>query len=272
MRLRVMRTFSQVGEEPRTPEAGMAQTVQDMDNAGVERAVLQASVSYYLDRGQLDSRVAEHYEIISQHPSRFTHVGTILPPRQGPASYWDLLENPRILAEHVEKYAIQGVHILPSPWVTPPNDKWFSPLYAKCIELNLVVFSLHRHARTPVAHLPQLSPPPRRRGHRLPRPGHRRPPHRRPLGRDDDPPRRQARQPLHRHLRLVTPPLPHRTPGVHARKMAPASAGADKVLFGTDYPLLNIGKAVHDARNLDLPDHVMEKFMYANTNRLLPAG
>ena len=49
-------------------------------------------------------------------------------------------------------------------------------------------------------------------------------------------------------------------------------AGADKVLFGTDYPLLNIGKAVHDARNLDLPDHVMEKFMYANTNRLLPAG
>jgi predicted TIM-barrel fold metal-dependent hydrolase len=50
-----------------------------------------------------------------------------------------------------------------------------------------------------------------------------------------------------------------------------AQAGADKVIFGTDYPLLHLTKATTDARNLDLPDDVLEKFMYSNMKRILDA-
>ncbi len=45
-------------------------------------------------------------------------------------------------------------------------------------------------------------------------------------------------------------------------------AGADKVLFGTDYPLLNIQKAAQDARSLRLPADVLDKFLYGNAEKL----
>jgi uncharacterized protein len=274
MRSRVMRTFAQTGEEPSTPEAstpeaGMAQTMADMDEAGVERAILQASVSYHLDRAQLDARVAEHAEIIAEYPSRFAHAGTILPPRQGPASYWDLMENPRILEEHVDKFGIRGVHILPSPWGTPPNDKWFYPVYAKCVELKLVVFSYvgmpgplwPTYPNYPL-HLDDVAiafPELVLVAHHIGDPW---------VG-------------MMTHLAAKHPNLyiatsawsPRRYPGELLEFLGGkwhGQAGADKVLFGTDYPLLNLSKAVRDARNLDLPDAVMEKFMYGNANRLLP--
>jgi uncharacterized protein len=269
MRLRVMRTFSQAGEEPRTPEASMAQTVAEMDEAGVERAIFQASLYYPSVRNELDARVAEHAEIIAEYPSRFAHAGTILPPRQGPASYWDLMENPRILEEHVDKYGIRGVHILPSPWGTPPNDKWFYPVYAKCVELKLVVFSYvgmpgplwPTYPNYPL-HLDDVAiafPELVLVAHHIGDPW---------VG-------------MMTHLAAKHPNLyiatsawsPRRYPGELLEFLGGkwhGQAGADKVLFGTDYPLLNLSKAVRDARNLDLPDAVMEKFMYGNANRLLP--
>lgn len=269
MRNRVMRTFQQTdANSARVPDAGMEETVAEMDRAGVEFAVFQASLYYHSDRKGLEDRVQEHYDIIQKYPSRFAHVGTILPPRQGPGTYWDLLENPRILEEHKERYGIQGVHILPSPWGTPPNDKWFYPLFAKCVELNLMVFTYigmpgplwPTYPNYPL-HLDDVAiafPDLTIVGHHIgdPWPG------------------------MMAHLAAKHPNLyvctsawsPKRYPpellefmrgGWHGQK------GAEKVIFGTDYPLLNLEKAVNDARNLDLPDDVLEKFMYSNIKGLL---
>src|SRR5580658_6050570 len=120
MRNRVMRTFRQAGDQPTTPETGMEGTLREMDGAGVARAIFQASLYYPCERPTLEARLVEHFDIIRAHPDRFDHGGTVLPPVQGPASYWDLLQNPRFLKEAVEKYNIMGMHLLPAPWGTPP--------------------------------------------------------------------------------------------------------------------------------------------------------
>jgi len=268
MRNRVMRTFQQGGETPRTAEAGIADTVAEMDRAGVELAVFQASLYYTSDRQGLESRIEEHVDAIKQYPDRFTHAGTILPPRQGPATYWDVLENPRILAEHKERYGIRGVHILPSPWGTPPNDKWFWPLFAKCVELDLWVFSYvgmpgplwPTYPNYPL-HLDDVCiafPELRIVAHHIGDPWVSMMTH---------------LAAKHQNLYICTSAWsPKRYPRELLEFMGGrwhGQAGAEKVIFGTDYPLLNLEKAVADARALDLPDEVIGQFMYGNMKRLL---
>ncbi|WP_051025404.1 amidohydrolase family protein [Nocardia aobensis] len=268
MRLRVMKTFQQTGEKPRTPEVGMDETVEQMDRAGIEQAVFQASLYYSTDRAALDARIDEHFQAVQKYPGRFAHAGTVLPPRQGPASYWDVLENPRILEEHKERYGITGVHILPSPWGTPPNEKWFYPLYAKCVELNLFVFSyigipgpLWPTAPNYPLHLDDVCiafPDLVVVGHHIGDPW----------------------VSMMTHLAAKHPNLyictsawsPKRYPRELLEFMAGkwhGQPGADKVIFGTDYPLLDLEKAVGDARRLELDEAVIEKFMYRNMKRLL---
>ena len=46
------------------------------------------------------------------------------------------------------------------------------------------------------------------------------------------------------------------------------TAGRKKVLFGTAYPHIDVPKAVHDARRMDLPEDVLEDFLYNNAKRL----
>ena len=48
-------------------------------------------------------------------------------------------------------------------------------------------------------------------------------------------------------------------------------AGADKVIYGSDYPMLDLRKTVYDARRLYLDDDVLYKFLYLNINKILPA-
>ncbi|XVV38351.1 amidohydrolase family protein [Streptomyces sp. CA-100214] len=267
MRARVMRTFGQGGDKPNTSEATMEQTVAEMDKLNITHAIFQASLYYQATRPELEARVKEHADIIAEYPGRFSHSGCVLPPRQGPASYWDLLENPRILDEHKEQYGITGVHLLPSPWGTPPNDKWFYPLYAKCVELDLVVYSYigmpgplwPTYPNYPL-HLDDVAiafPDLKIVGHHVGDPW----------------------VEMMTHLAAKHPNL-YITTSAWSPKTYPepllrfmrgkwhGQAGADKVIFGTDYPLLNLTKAVTDARNLDLPEDVLEKFLYSNAAKL----
>jgi hypothetical protein len=264
-----MRTFQQIGDEPKTGEAGIEQTIREMESAGVTRAIFQASLYYPSERGDWEARIEEHYSIIKQYPDKFDHCASALPPRQGPGTYWDLLENSRLLDEAVQRYGIRGVHLLPSPWGTPPNDKWFYPIYAKCVELGLVVFS---YVGIPGPLWPTY-------------PNY-------PLHLDDvclafpelvvvahhigDPwvTLMTHLAAKHENLYIATSAWsPKRYPFELLEFMAGSwhgQAGADKVIFGTDYPLLNLTKATRDARNLDLPEEVLARFMHDNIEKLIP--
>ena len=267
MRSRVMRTFGQAGDSPNTQEATTEQTVAEMDEVGITHAIFQASMYYQEPRGALDRRVKEHYDIIQEYPDRFSHVGSVLPPRQGPGTYWNLLENPDILRDHKEQYGISGVHLLPSPWGTPPNDKWFYPLFAACVELDLVVYTYvgmpgplwPTYPNYPL-HLDDVAlafPTLKIVAHHIGDPW----------------------VEMMTHLAAKHPNLyiatsawsPKRYPDALMRFLAGSwhgQRGAEKVLFGTDYPLLNLTKAVGAARQLDLPEDVLQRFLHDNTAEL----
>ena len=44
--------------------------------------------------------------------------------------------------------------------------------------------------------------------------------------------------------------------------------GGDKVMFGSDYPVLKMDRAVNEARELDLKPEVLEKYLYSNAQRV----
>ncbi len=270
MRERVMRLFDQGGDKPTVEPATAEETVAEMDACGIEQAIFQASLYYQSSREGLEARVQEHFDLVQKFPGRFLHATTLLPPQQGPATFYDLMENPRILQDHVERYGIRGVHILPSPWGTPPNDKWYYPLYAKCVELKLFIFTYigipgpmwptypnyPLHLDDVCLAFPELVVV----GHHIGDPW---------VG-------------MMTHLAAKHPNLyictsawsPKRYPQELLEFMRGrwhAQAGADKVIFGTDYPLLHLTKTTTDARNLDLPDDIIEKFMYSNIRRILDA-
>lgn len=266
-RARVMRTFGQAGDKPKTPETTVEQTVAQMAANNVVKGMFVASLYYPAQRRELEDAVSEHHEIMQEYPGVFDHVGTVLPPQQGPGSYWDLMENPRILAEHKERYGIRGVHLTPGPWGTPPNDRWFYPLYAACVQLDLVVYSYvgmpgplwPAHPNNP-AHLDDVClafPDLKVVAHHIGDPW-------------VDLMTKLAAK--HENLYICTSAWsPKRYPPELLQFMRGKwhrQTGSAKVLFGTDHPFLNQDKVVRDARNLDLPDDVLQGFLHDNVIKL----
>jgi predicted TIM-barrel fold metal-dependent hydrolase len=100
--------------------------VASMDEAGVDRAVLQAEWASgdfrLLNDGAL--RIAERF------PDRFTPYVTV-----NPGEYADMVE---VVKEGHERGA-RGVNLQPFSYRLHAHDKRFYPLYAKCQELGLPV-------------------------------------------------------------------------------------------------------------------------------------
>lgn len=269
-RARVMRTFHQDGADARTPDKSVGDMIADMQQAGVEKAIFQSSAYYPTTREMVDKKHLEMSNILDSvdHDRKmFLMTGTIRPPEQGPGTTWDVMENGRILEEAKRKHGIIGVHMMPSPWGTPANHKWFYPVYAKCVELNLAVFTYigmpgpfwPMEPNNPV-HLDEVAlafPDLKIIGHHI----------------GDPWPHVMTRLAAkHPNVYITTSAWsPKRYPPELLEFMRGkwhGQAGADKVLFGTDYPLLNLEKAARDARELDLPETVLRKFLYENAQRL----
>lgn len=269
MRRRVMATFREDREKDHDKSKGIEQTVAAMDEAGVVHAVLQATLQYPTVRETLDEGIREHVEIIERFPGRFSHCGTILPPPQGSATYWDLIEPARTVEAHQREHGILGVHLLNAAWGLPPNNKYYYPLYAKCVELGLVVFS---YVGIPGPLWPSY-------------PNY-------PLCLDDvclafpelkvvahhigDPWVKMMCHLAAKHENLFIQTSawsPRHYPAELLEFMAGrwhGQAGADKVIFATDHPFVNISRGVRDARSLKLGSAELEKFLYANAIKQLP--
>lgn len=265
--LRVSRTFASASHS--SPSTG-AELLDVMDSLGIERGVLMSDeVSSGVGFGPEEVR-GRHLDVQAVRklaPERFHGMATIRPPSHGPATYWDVLENPRLLEAAVEEFGFKGVGIAPAHWATPPNDRWFYPLYAKCVELGLIVVI---YVGMPAPYWPMY-------------PNY-------PMHLDDiclafpelvviadhigDPWTSMVTHMAGKHENLYINTAawsPKRYPRELLEFMTGGwhgTRGADKVVFGTDSPLINLEKAVPAARNLDLPQDVLEKFMYGNARRL----
>ena len=240
-----------------------------MDAAGVERVVLPAKIYY---RASEKSVVAVHRQLESMCASddagdSMKWACSLVPPESGPGTYWDFMQNPRLIAAESMRPGIAGVHITPSPWATPPNHKWYYPAYAACVEHDLPLLA-YVGAPGPLwpmdpndpSHLDEVAlafPDLTIIAHHIGDPW------------IDIAIRLAARHP---NFYICTSAW---SPKVYPRELLAflkggwhGTRGCDKVVFASDYPLLDMQRVVRDLRQLDLTEAQLRRFAYENACEL----
>ena len=116
---RVMHTFhhaDQQGGAP--PRLGLTELLAAMDANAVEAGILAAKVYYPTTIDRLHSLHQEFARLSAASAGRLRWIATIMPPEHGPGSYWDLMQNPRIVAALAGAPGLVGCtsHPRPGAW------------------------------------------------------------------------------------------------------------------------------------------------------------
>ena len=227
------------------------QMVAMMDAAGIERVMLSA----WRRPGKCLMSNDTVAAMVAQFPRRFVGVAAVD------------LEKPvaavRELERAVKELGFKALRVIPWLWNRPPNDKFYFPLFVKCIELNIPFCTQVGHTGPlmpsetgrPVPYLDEvaLTFPELRivAGHI----GH--------------PWTDEMIGVAWKHDNVfidTSAYLPRYYPPqlVHYLK----TYGSDKVLFGTNFPQLPFAKCVEQVFDLELPPDVRAKFLHANARRV----
>lgn len=267
---RVMHTFHHQ-EEGGPPQLSLETLLGAMDGAGVTGGILVAKVYYPSTADRLAVLHDELAALSARAVGRLPWVATIVPPEHGSGSYWDLMANPRLIEALKGVPGLVGVHITPSPWGLAPNDRWYYPLYAKCVELELALFSyvgmpgpLWPMEPNNPAHLEDVAlafPDLKIVAHHLGDPWL------------DRMIRLAARHP---NISICTSAwYPKAWPKPLIEFIAGrwhGTAGCERVIFASDYPLMDMAKTVAAARGLDLPTAQLSRVLHANAHELFFNG
>lgn len=225
--------------------------VAAMDRAGVDSALLCA----WHRPGVPVLTNDEVAGIVQRFPGRFHGVAAVD------------LEKPvaavRELERAVRELGFRALRVIPWLWNKPPNDRLYYPLYVKCVELDIPFCTQVGHTGPlmpsetgrPVPYLDEvaLTFPELRivAGH---------------IG----VPWTDEMIGLawkHENVFIDTSAhLPRYYPPQLLHYMR--TYGQDKVLFGTNFPHLPFEKCAEQARALELPTAVMEKFLHGNAARV----
>jgi len=248
----VVRLFQQSGtahilEAGVTPE----QMVALMDKAGIQTVMLSA----WHRPGQWVISNDEVGDIVRQFPGRFVGVAAVNLEKP--------VEAVRELERAVKELGFRALRVVPWLWSRPPNDKFYFPLYVKCIELDIPFCTQVGHTGPlmpsemgrPIPYLDEVAltfPELKIVGGHI---GH--------------PWTDEMIGLAWKHERVyidTSAYLPRYYPPqlVHYLK----TYGQDKVLFGTNFPQLPFDKCVEQARTMDLPEEVERKFLRENARRV----
>jgi len=224
-----------------------AETVGLMDAAGIGRLMLCA----WRRPGCWVITNDEITEYVQAFPDRFTGVATVD------------LANPvaavRELERAVTELGLKALRIVPWLWKLPPNDKLYYPLYVKCIELGIPFCTQVGHTGPlmpsetgrPVPYLDEVAltfPELRIVGGHIGHPW------------TDE---------------MIGLAWKHDNVFIDTSAYAPRyyppqllqflkTYGQDKVLFGTNFPQLDLAKCMEQVRALALPPEIENKFLYGN--------
>jgi predicted TIM-barrel fold metal-dependent hydrolase len=266
---RVMHTFHHAAEPGgEVPRRSLPDVLAEMDTAGVASGILAAKVYYPTTPEALDSLHTELAALCAASGGRLRWLATVLPPEHGPGSYWDLMRGSRVVRALGEDPNLVGVHITPSPWGLAPNDRWYYPLYAKCVEMNLKLFTyvgmpgpLWPMAPNDPAHLDDVAlafPDLAIVAHHIGDPW------------TDMAVRLASR---HENFYICTSAWsPKAYPASLMNFMAGrwhGTRGCDKVIFASDYPLLDLQRTTKAARALALDAADLQRIMHDTAHRLL---
>jgi len=224
----------------RTPD----QLVAEMDQAGVEAAILNA----------LPGRAGEVAEFVRAYPHRFVLSGEV-DPRRGMAVVREIRA---LVAEH----GLALVRLVPFQIGLPPSHAAYFPVFAACVELGIPVSLTTGMPAVAMPAEPQ------------------RPIHLDEVCRFfpelvvvmahgaapwwDEAIMMMARFP---NLYLMTSDwAPRRLPRRLLGYMR--GRGRHKVLFATGFPTLPFGRCVSEASALDLPPDALEAYLHGNARRI----
>ncbi|MEX0750889.1 MAG: amidohydrolase family protein [Dehalococcoidia bacterium] len=226
-------------------DISVEQLIDDMDRCGVGKCIITTNAE------QPDPRVLAFPE---RHPDRFV-LSLSLDPRRG-------MSELRALESLVRSEPVVLARITPFMINLPPDDRVYYPIYAKCIDLDL-----------PIAINTGLPGPP------MP-------------GKCQDPMHLDEVCVFFPELKLVMAHgadpwwdvairlmIKYRNLYMQTSAYAPRyfppqlihfmnTRGQDKIMFATDYPVLSFERCMREAEQLDLREGVLDKFLYANAQRL----
>ena len=248
----IARLFQQSGST-HLLETGLtaAQIVEAMDRAGIQTLMLSA----WQRPGQVVFSNDLIGEMVTEFPDRFVGVASVNLEKP--------VEAVRELDRAVNQLGFKALRVIPWLWKLPPNDKLYFPLYVKCIELDIPFC-------TQVGHTGPLMPSETGR----------------PV------PYLDEVALVFPELKIVAGHIGHpwtdEMIGVawkHENVYIDTSAylpryyppqllhyiktyGQDKVLFGTNFPMLSLEKCVQQVNELGLADDVKAKFLFQNAQRV----
>ena len=217
----------------------------DMDEAGVERAVLS------LGAEQPSERVLE---FAKSRPDRFALAAGV-DVRHGMEALW-------ALEELVRGHPVAMARVVPFQFDLAPTHRLYYPLYAKCVELDLPL-----SINTGIPGPPQ--PGECQHPMHLDRVCLDFPELKLCMAHGADPWWDVAIRLMikYRHLHLMT--------SAYAPKYLPPelihfmnTRGQDKILFASDHPVLSFKRCLLEAQALELRPGVLDKYLYQNAERL----
>ena len=223
----------------------LEQLLADMDEVGIEKAILSVRVSDPTPRV---------LEFTRKRPERFALAAGVDPT--------GLMKELWRLESLVREHPVALARVVPFQIDRPPTDPVYYPLYAKCVELDLPLSINTGIPGPPVPgdcqnpmyldrvclHFPDL---------------------RLCMAHGADPWWAIAIRLMikYRNLHLMT--------SAYAPRYLPAelihfmnTRGQDKILFASDHPVLSFRRCVAEAQQLDLRPGVLDKYLYANAERL----
>ncbi len=247
----VKRLFEQSGAHKRQGGLSPAELVAAMDAAGIERLLV---TSWTAPGRQIASneRIAE---FIRDYPDRFVGVAGV-----------DLehpVEAVRELDRAVREFGFKALRVIPWLWKLPPNDRLYYPLYVKCVELDIPFCTQVGHTGPlmpsdtgrPIPYIDEVAltfPQLKIVGGHIGYPW------------TDE---MIALAWKHEHVYIDTSAyLPRYYPPQLLHFMN--TYGQDKVLFGSNFPMLDLKQCAEQARALELKPETKAKFLAVNARRV----
>ncbi len=217
------------------------ETLAQMDDAGVEVAVLSTSVK---------NPEPSVLEFVKKRPDRFALAAYVRPQK--------LMRELWRLEDLVNEYPVVMARVVPFDLDLAPSDALYYPLYAKCVELDL---PLSINTGLPGPPVPGECQDPIH----LDRICYRFPDLRLCMAHGADPWWGTAMRLIIKYpnLRIMTSAYsPKHFPEEFVHFMN--TRGQDKVMYASDHPVLPMKRVIGEAEQLDLRDGVLDKFLRAN--------
>ena len=236
------------------------QLIQKMDRAGIEKAFLIAAKLGSKHQGFMDSVPYESVaDAVKQYPDRFYGLAGV-DPLEG-------MEGVRNLEEAVREHGFIGAHLYPHWFGLEPDHRKYYPFYAKCVELDIPIQMQVGHCLIYIKDRPPL------------------PSIGRPIYLDTiacDFPELKL---IGIHIgwpwveEMISVAWKHPNVYIGSDAYAPRywkeefvhfinSWGQDKVIFGTDFPVIDMERAMQDIEALSLKPGAKVKFLRENVIRV----